>query len=119
MGNGYEYALQIFFADLKRRDRVECDKILALIAYVADCGTPRNEQKCRFFAGEKLFELKTRGGVRVMAFWDDNRMIICTHGFLKKQQKTPRRELDRAVAARGEYFAARKRQEIRIEDTAP
>ncbi len=119
MGNGYECALQIFFADLKRQDRAEFEKILALIAHVADYGTPRNEQKCRFFAGEKLFELKTRGGVRVMAFWDDNRIIVCTHGFLKKQQKTPRRELEKAVAARREYFAARNRQGIKIEDNTP
>ena len=55
-----------------------------------------------------MFEFKTKGGVRVMGFWDEGLLIVCTHGFLKKSQKTPPGEIDRAVVARFEYFAAKE-----------
>ena len=43
-----------------------------------------------------------------MGFWDENQLIVCSHGFLKKRQKTPSGEIDRAVVARFEYFAAKE-----------
>lgn len=116
MGDNQTCALKDFFTEARQDHRKEFDKLVALIDYVADNGPPRNEQKCRCFAGEKLFELKTPGGLRVMAFWDENQVIIGTHGFLKKKQKTPLGQLARAIDARKLYFQAKQLQAIRIED---
>ncbi len=55
----------------------ELSRIRALIERTSDHGIPRNVEKCRFFPQMGLFELKTSGGVRVMAFWDEGRMIVC------------------------------------------
>ena len=105
MGTGNDCPLFGFLAKLRRDDQNEFARLRALLDRTADNGMVRNEQKFRFFNAEKVFEFKTRGGVRVMAFWDEGRVIICSHGFLKKSQKTPDGELARAVSARGEYFA--------------
>ena len=78
----------------------------------ASSGPPRTQEKCRFFRELRVFELKTRGGVRVMAFWDEGNLIICSHAFMKKSQKTPRGELDRARKARDEYFTAKRTNQL-------
>ena len=45
---------------------------------------------------------------RLLAFWDksDNKktLVICTHGFIKKSQKTPMSEIQKAMRIRIEYF---------------
>ena len=43
---------------------------------------------------------------RLMAFWDteEDTLVITTHGFIKKTQKTPRKEITRAQKIRNQYF---------------
>lgn len=106
IGDERGYSLLDFLAALEREREDEWAKILALLEQTADHGPPRNVEKCRFFKRERVFEFKTTGGVRIMAFWGEDRLILCSHGFVKKQQKTPKRELDRVVDARSRYEAA-------------
>jgi phage-related protein len=48
---------------------------------------------------------------RLFAFWDKREgketLVIATHGILKKTQKTPAKELNRAEGLRKEYFKER------------
>jgi hypothetical protein len=50
--------------------------------------------------------------IRLLAFRDkeDNKetLVLATHGFVKKTDKVPKKEIDRAVAIRGEYFESKK-----------
>lgn len=41
---------------------------------------------------------------RVFCFFDDDKLIILLHGFQKKNQKTPRKEIERAMTLRKNYF---------------
>ncbi len=45
---------------------------------------------------------------RMLAFWDKTKpvetLVIATHGFVKKTQKTPQKEIDKAIAIRNLYF---------------
>lgn len=43
---------------------------------------------------------------RLFAFWDkDNEtLVVATHGLVKKTQKTPKKEIDKAEKIRKEYF---------------
>lgn len=43
---------------------------------------------------------------RLLAFWDteNDTLVMATHGFIKKTQKTPQKEIARAEAIRKEYF---------------
>lgn len=43
---------------------------------------------------------------RLFAFWDErqNTMVICTHGIVKKTQKTPQKEIDKAEKLRKQYL---------------
>jgi len=54
-----------------------------------------------------IYELRTTLGGntgRVLFFFFDGRRIILTHGFIKKSQKTPRREIDKAKRYRKEHL---------------
>jgi len=44
--------------------------------------------------------------IRLLAFWDkeSKSLVICTHGFIKKTQKLPKKELNRAVKLRQDYL---------------
>ena len=47
---------------------------------------------------------------RLLAFWDteSETLVVVTHGFVKKTQKTPRREIGRAEAIRKIYFESKR-----------
>ncbi len=59
--------------------------------------------------GSHLWEFRTIYGrvkYRLLAFFDkdERALIITTHGFIKKTQKTPAKEIERAEAIRKEYY---------------
>ena len=45
---------------------------------------------------------------RLFAFWDkrdnQNTLVICTHGMIKKTDKVPSKEIERAERLRIDYF---------------
>ena len=43
---------------------------------------------------------------RLFAFWDteEDTLVIATHGMIKKAQRTPLKEIEKAEAKRKEYF---------------
>jgi len=47
---------------------------------------------------------------RILAFWDlknlENKLVIATHGFIKKSNKTPNKEIEKAEKIRSEYLTA-------------
>ena len=58
---------------------------------------------------DDIWEFRTRyQGMtyRLLAFWDNEagRLVVATHGFIKKTQKTPADEIARAETLRKEYF---------------
>ena len=53
-----------------------------------------------------IYELRTSQGnniTRVLYFFLTNKRILLTHGFTKKTQKTPRREIERAKQIRANW----------------
>lgn len=43
---------------------------------------------------------------RLFSFWDteEDTLVIATHGMIKKSQRTPLKEIEKAEAKRKEYF---------------
>lgn len=57
--------------------------------------------------GDGIFEVRTVEGndiVWILYFFDEEKIIIATNGFVKKQQKTPKSEIDLAKKRREDYF---------------
>ena len=60
--------------------------------------------------GGKLFEIRAKGkdGIaRVFYFTMTGQRIVLLHGFIKKAQKTPEKEIDTAVARMKEILAGK------------
>lgn len=60
----------------------------------------------------EIWEFRTtynKACYRLLAFWDKktNKVVVCTHGFFKKTQKTPPQEIERAEQLRTEYIKGR------------
>ena len=54
-----------------------------------------------------LFEVRTQLGsniFRIFCCFDGNRLVVLFSGFQKKTQKTPKKEIDRALNIMREYF---------------
>jgi len=89
---------QEFIEDLEEPDE---KKLVALLRRTADNGLPRNKEKFKHLK-DKICEFKSYQ-VRILCFLDENKLIILTHGFIKKQDKTPRSEIERAQKLMEDY----------------
>lgn len=75
-------------------------KIFALLCRTADHGTLSNEEKFRKL-DDGIWEFKSFQ-VRLLCYFERHRLIILTHGFIKKKDRTPKSEIDRAIRIRDE-----------------
>jgi len=55
---------------------------------------------------KKLNDLYRKTHYRLFAFWakDQNKLIIATHGIIKKTKRTPKKEIERAEALMKKYY---------------
>lgn len=68
-----------------------------------------NKELFKKLEGSDIWEFRTLfAGIayRLLSFFDtdEQALIITTHGFIKKTQKTPQKEIERAKDIRTEYF---------------
>ncbi len=92
---------------LSQLDLKTVKKILYNIDLVEQTNDPKLFKKLQ----NDIWELRTIFGglqIRLLAFWDksDNKktLVIATHGFIKKVDKVPKGEIERAVRLRDKYF---------------
>jgi len=56
--------------------------------------------------------------IRVLWFYDEGKMIVCSHGFVKKSRKVPRHDIAQAQDHRRHYFDAKRRNQLTIGGSA-
>ena len=94
------------------------EKAKAKIMYNASKATYNLDPKIfKKLEGQDIWEFRTVYSniqYRLLAFWDKDAetFVITTHGFIKKTQKTPLNEINRANEIRKAYFEA-KQQELK------
>lgn len=81
------------------------------ILYNIDLAEQTNDPKIFKKLQNDIWEFRTKYTglqIRLLAFWDksDNKetLVIATHGFIKKVDKVPSNELERAVRLKEKYF---------------
>jgi phage-related protein len=60
---------------------------------------------------EGLYEIRVQSGTnvfRIFCFFDHQNIVVVGHGFQKKTQKTPSRQIERALQIKLEYFEEKK-----------
>jgi phage-related protein len=102
-----------FFEEQSEQHAEDFAELLALLDLTAKQGPPANETKFKHLSGtDGLFEFKTGGGLRVFCFWDEGSLIVCTHGLVKKKNKTPKEEIKRAEKMKSEYEKAKEKGQL-------
>lgn len=99
--------VKVFMAGLYQTDIDEYSRLDRRLTQLAERGASRNQTEFNDL-GHGLFEMKTRGGIRIVFFYDAGHLIICTQGFPKKSRKTPKKELDVARKRKAEYERFKK-----------
>ena len=61
---------------------------------------------------EEIWECRIKFGsnaYRIFCFFAENSVVVLTHGFTKKSQKTPKTEIERAEAYKKDFLERRKK----------
>ena len=92
-------------------------KIIRKIFYNIDLAEQTNDPKLFKKLQKDIWELRTKFGglqIRLLAFWDktDNKqtLVIATHGFVKKVDKVPANEIERASRLREKYLETKQKK---------
>jgi len=87
-------------------------KLAKKILYHIDLAEQTNDPKLFKKLKNDIWEFRTKFAglqIRLLAFWDKTdkkkTLVIATHGFIKKVDKVPANEIDRAVRLRDQYFS--------------
>jgi len=94
-----------FLNGLEGKLAIDGIRLLALIKHVANEGPLHNERMPRRLSKE-IFELKA-GLLRAPFFFDEGRIVICTHVMTKPKKRELKIEVDRAERIRKEYFESK------------
>lgn len=86
-------------------------KTIKKILYNIDLAEQTNDPTLFKKLQNDIWEFRTKYAglqIRLLAFWDKSNnketLVIATHGFIKKVDKVPANEIERAVRLREKYF---------------
>jgi len=92
-------------------------KTVKKIFYNIDLAEQTNDPRLFKKLKKEIWELRTNYEglqIRLLAFWDktnkEKALVIATHGFIKKIDKVPENEIDRAVRIREQYFRTKTKK---------
>lgn len=83
------------------------EKTLRSLLVLREYGVELQGDKVKYLR-EGIYELRSRFGgdiTRVFYFYFDGKRIVLTNGFVKKTRKTPRGEIERALAYKRDWEA--------------
>ena len=86
-------------------------KLVDTIQLLQDNGYELREPYCKYVS-DHIFELRAKFGsniTRIFYFFHVNRIIILTNGFVKKTQKTPKEEIEKAKQYRLDYLRRKEK----------
>jgi phage-related protein len=91
-------------------------KTIRKIIYNIDLAEQTNDPRLFKKLLNDIWEFRTKYGgleIRILAFWDKTEpvetLVLATHGFIKKVDKVPSNEIDRATRLRDKYFETKRK----------
>lgn len=96
--------------------KAQDEKIKAKIGYVLDLIRFEKRVPKKFFKylenTDGIYEARvitTFKSIRILSFFDDGNLVVLVNCFVKKTQKTPRKEIKLAEKLKKEYFKDKKK----------
>ena len=102
--------VEVFLLQLDKKMRA---KLLGLLEILQENGHQLREPYSKHLE-DGIFELRGKFGSnisRVLYFFYNNGEIILTNGFVKKTQRTPRKEIETAKKRRKDFLSRRNQNE--------
>ena len=115
MAEKQKYRTIIFYKDyfqdffVKQREKVR-DKIIWTLELIEDIQKIPETYLKHMENTDGLYEIRVQQGsdiFRIFCFFDQGQLVILMNGFQKKSQKTPKREIDKALKIKEEYEAGK------------
>ncbi len=97
-----DYFVEFF---VKQREKVQ-DKITWTLELIEQLEKVPETYLKHIENTDGLYEVRVKQGsdiFRIFCFFDKGKLIILANGFQKKTQKTPRKEIDKALKIKEEY----------------
>ena len=98
-----------FYEKQNKKTRDKIDYVIDIVKFVDRIPN----RFLKYLKGtESLYEIRistTYKQIRIFCFFDEGQVVVLTNCFVKKTQKTPKRELELAIKLKSEYFAAKKK----------
>ena len=104
----YKDYFQAFF--LKQRDKVK-DKIIWTFDLIEELQRVPETYLKHIENTDGLYEIRVQLGrniFRIFCFFDQGQLVVLAHGFQKKTQKTPKKEIEKALKIKEEYENEKK-----------
>jgi phage-related protein len=104
----YKNYFQKFF--VLQRDKVK-DKIIWTFELIEEFQKVPETYLKHIENTDGLFEIRVQQGsdiFRIFCFFDQGQLVVIANGFQKKKQKTPKKEIERAIKIKEEYETEKK-----------
>lgn len=88
-------------------------KVTWVLSLLEDLDSVPSSYFKKLIGTEDIWECRihfSSNAYRIFCFFEGNSVVILTHGFAKKTQKTPRQEIERAESYRREYLQRREKK---------
>lgn len=99
----YKDYFEKFF--VKQRDKVK-QKIIWTFQLIEEMDRIPETYLKHLEGADGLFEIRIQQGsdiFRIFCFFDEGQLVVLANGFQKKTQKTPKREIEKALKIKSEY----------------
>lgn len=104
----YKDYFQEFF--VKQSEKVK-NKIIWTIELIEELEIVPEKYLKHIESSDGLYEIRVQSGsdiFRIFCFFDKRKLLILVNGFQKKTQKTPKKEITKALKIKKEYEAEKK-----------
>jgi phage-related protein len=104
----YKDYFERFFVRQKSKVR---DKIIWTLELIQEIQNVPETYLKHINGTDGLYEIRVQQGsdiFRIFCFFDDKNLVVLTSGFQKKSQKTPKKEINRAIKIKEEYFSEKE-----------
>ena len=106
------FAYKTYFSDFFVRQRLKVrDKIIWTIWIIEHLQQVPEDYLKHLTGTDGLFEILIQQGsdiFRIFCFFDKGQVVVLANGFYKKSQKTPKREIEKALKIKREYESEKK-----------
>ena len=105
-------AYKNYFEDfLKKKTKKVQDKIYKILEAIETLEYVPDRYLKHLKGTDGLYEARIQLGSniwRVFCFFDRGKLVILLNGFQKKTQKTPKREIDKAIKLKKQYYEEKR-----------